>query len=51
MLFSLRAITCATYGAPTDAKDDDVAENPITEKSGLVSSRNCRGLSASTYSC
>ena len=51
VVFALSAIACTTCGAPTDAKDDDVAENAIIEKSGLVSSRNRHGLSASTYSC
>ena len=51
VLFALSAIVCTTYGAPTDAKDDDVAANVTIENSGLVSSGNHCGLSASTYGC
>ena len=53
VLFTLSAIACTTYGAPANAKNDDIdlTENVITEKSGLVSTRNRRGLSASKYGC
>ena len=51
LLFALSAIACTTYGAPANAKNDDVTENAIIEKSGLVSTRNRRGLSSSTFGC
>ena len=51
LLFALSAIACTTYGAPANAKNDDVTEDAIIEKSGLVNTRNRRGLSASTYGC
>ena len=51
VLFALSAIACTTYGAPANAKNDDVTETAIIEKSGLVSTRNRRGLSACKYGC
>ena len=51
VLFALSAIACTTYGAPANTKNDDVTENAIIEKSGLVSTRNRRGLSPSKYGC
>ena len=51
LLFTLSAIASTTCGAPTNAKNDDVTENSIIEKSELVSTRNRRGLSASMFDC
>ena len=51
VLFALSAIAYTTYGAPANIKNDDVTEDAIIEKSGLVNTRNRRGLSPSTYVC
>ena len=51
VLFALSAIACTTYGAPANAKNDDATEDAIIEESGLVSTRNRRGLSPSKYGC
>ena len=47
VLFVLSVIDYTIYGAPAKAKNGDIANNAI-EKSGLVSSRNRRGLSTGT---
>ena len=44
-LSMLSATICTTYGAPGNAKDGDAITNAIG-RSGLVGSRNRRGLSA-----
>ena len=43
VLIILSAIACTTYGAPVESDHDNVAAEVI-EKSGLVSSRNRRGI-------
>ena len=48
VLIMLSAIACSTYGAPVEANGDNVAAEVI-EKSGLASSKNCRGISAGSY--
>ena len=44
----LCATACTTYGAPVESNDDNIAAEAI-EKSGLVSLRDRRGISGSTY--
>ena len=48
VLIMLSAIACTTYGAPVEANDGNFAAEAI-ENSGLVSSRNRRGLSISKH--